>query len=190
MNDIKARIATAAQELFLEDGVEGVSMRKIAERVGVTPPAIYRHFRDKDELLDEIISSGLAILGQYLEPALRAPDPHSRLLGLVDGYLEFALEQPRYFDLAFLVRGPSTRMSTELERHNRQTFRFAVEQIASCMEQGILRHGDPLQTAITLWSTAHGLVSLYKMNRLEGDEAAFRALYRSSVQNMLDSMRG
>lgn len=189
MDDLKTRITTAAQELLLADGPDGVSMRKIADKVGVTPPAIYRHFKDKDDLLDAIIGSGLEILERYLEPALRAPDPYKRLLGLVDGYLEFALEQPKFFDLAFLVRGPNTRISEELERHNRATFKFAVEQVAACMEMGLLRRGDPLETALLVWSTAHGLVVLYKMNRFGGDEQAFRGMFRGAMERMLEGFR-
>lgn len=189
MEDLRTRITTAAEELLLADGPDGVSMRKIAQKVGVTPPAIYRHFRDKDELLDTVIGSGLEILGRYLEPAFRAPDPYTRLLGFVDGYLEFALEQPRFFDLAFLVRGPATRISEELERHNRATFKFAIEQVAACMEMGLLRRGDPIETAVLVWSTAHGLVVLYKMNRLEGDEQAFRRMFRGAMKHMLEGFR-
>ncbi len=189
MQDLKLRISAAAQELFLSEGVNGVSMRRIAGLVGVTPPAIYRHYRDKDELLDEIVSSGLEILDGYLRPALAAPDPYQRLVALADGYLAFALEQPKHFDLAFLVPAPARAMSTELQRHNRETFRFAVEQIGACMAAGRLRPGDPLETAVLLWSTAHGMVTLFKMGRMDGGEEQFRELYRSAIRRLLEAFR-
>jgi AcrR family transcriptional regulator len=189
MQDLKIRISAAAQEIFLAEGVNGVSMRRIADRVGVTPPAIYRHFRDKDELLDEIVSSGLEILDGYLKAALAAPDPYQRLIALADAYLAFALEQPKHFDLAFMIPAPARAMSLELQRHNRETFRFAVEQIGLCMREGHLRPGDPLETAVLLWSTAHGMVTLYKMGRMDGGEDQFRALYRGAIRRLLEAFR-
>ena len=72
MSELRERISAAAQELYLREGVEGVSMRKVADMVGVSAPAIYRHFENKDALLDEIVVRGLRILEQYLRPALEA----------------------------------------------------------------------------------------------------------------------
>ena len=189
MSDLRARIAQAAQDLFAREGIEGISMRKLADRAGVTATAIYRHFRDKDQILDELISVGLAVLSDYLAPALRAKDPERRLRELIDAYLRFALEQPKYFDLAFLVPSPSSRMSEELERHNRATFKLAIEQVAACMETGILRPGDPIETAVFLWSTAHGLVTLFRMNRFDPDKQKFIALYRSTIERALQGLR-
>jgi AcrR family transcriptional regulator len=189
MSDLRARVALAAREVFESGGVEGISMRRLAERVGVSATAIYRHFRDKDEILDELISAGLAVLSEYLAPALKAKDPERRLRGLIDAYLRFAVEQPRYFDLAFLVRGPSTRMAEELERHNRLTFKMAIEQVAACMEAGIFRPGDPIETAVFLWSTAHGLVTLHRMNRFGGGTEQFTRLYHATIAQAIQSLR-
>jgi AcrR family transcriptional regulator len=190
MNDLKTQITLSAQDLFLSEGVEGISMRKIAERVGVSATAIYRHFRDKDEILDEIVNAGLAILSEYLAPALKLEDPYKRLSALIDAYLEFALQQPKYFDLAFLVPTSTSRISEDLERHNRATFKLAVEQVAVCMETGSIRKGDPIETAVFLWSTAHGLVTLYRMNRLVDDVHEFRKLYRGTIARALQGLKG
>jgi len=189
MNDLKSRISLTAQELFLSEGVEGVSMRKIAERVGVTATAIYRHFRDKEEILEEIINAGLGILSEYLAPALKAADPYQRLKGLIDAYLRFAMEQPRYFDLAFLVPGPTMHLSQELERHSRATFKVAVEQVSLCMDAGVFRKGDPIETAVYLWSTAHGLVMLHRMNRFGNDVEEFGRLYRITIERAIAGLR-
>jgi AcrR family transcriptional regulator len=189
MSDLRSRIAQVAQELFASEGIEGISMRKLAHRAGVTATAIYRHFRDKDEILDALISVGLAALSDYLAPALKAKDPERRLRELIDAYLRFAIEQPKYFDLAFLVPSPSTRMSEELERHNRATFKLAIEQVAACMERGIFQPGDPIETAVFLWSTAHGLVTLFRMNRFGPDSQQFSALYRSTIERAIQGLR-
>jgi AcrR family transcriptional regulator len=189
MSDLRSRIAQVAQELFASEGIEGISMRKLAQRAGVTATAIYRHFRDKDEILDALISDGLAVLSDYLAPALKAKDPERGLRELIDAYLRFAIEQPKYFDLAFLVPSPNTRMSEELERHNRATFKLAIEQVAACMESGIFQPGDPIETAVFLWSTAHGLVTLFRTNRFGPDSRQFSALYRNTIERAIQGLR-
>ena len=174
---------------ILENGVEGVSMRKVAEKVDVTAPAIYRHFKDKDELLGELINVGLQILQRYLEPALRGEGPLQRLEQLIDRYFDFALEQPRYFDLAFLVPSHGMRMADELGRHNRSTFMFAVQQVHLCMEKGIFKKSDPLETAIMVWAEAHGLVTLFRMERFGENPEQFRAIFKRTIQRLFDGLK-
>ena len=190
MENLRERISHAAQDLFVKDGIDGVSMRKVADRVGVTAPAIYRYFRDKDELLTEIISSGLHMLEDYLKPALEAEEPLERLKQLIDNYVNFAIEQPKYFDFAFLVPGRDMGpISEELQRHNWTTFRMAVEQIGMCMERGIFRKDDPIEMSILLWATVHGLVILYRTQRFGPDEAQFRKTCRQTVDRLLDALK-
>jgi AcrR family transcriptional regulator len=189
MESLRERISAAAQELFLRDGVEGVSMRKVAEKVGVTAPAIYRHFKDKDDLLNEIINVGLETLQRYLEPAFKAETPLERLQLLIDYYLDFAMEQPRYFDFAFLVPSHGIRFSEELSRHNRATFMFAVQQVHLCMEEGIFKRSDPLETAIMLWAEAHGLVTLFRMERFGDNADQFLPIFKRSIGRLLDGLK-
>jgi AcrR family transcriptional regulator len=189
MQSLRERISTAAQELFLRDGVEGVSMRKVAANVGITAPAIYRHFKNKDELLNEIINVGLETLQRYLEPAFKADTPFERLQLLIDYYLDFAIEQPRYFDFAFLVPSHDIRFTEELSRHNRATFMFAVQQVHLCMEEGIFKRSDPLETAIMLWAEAHGLVTLFRMERFGEDGNQFLTIFKRSIDRLLDSLK-
>jgi AcrR family transcriptional regulator len=190
VEDQRSRISAAAQEVFLREWIEGVSMRKVAEKVGVTAPAIYRHFRDKGELLNEIIVAGLANLENYLRPAFDADKPYERLRRLTEGYLDFALEQPKYFDFAFLVPSRNIgRFSEELARHDWKTFRFALEQVSSCMEQGEFRPDDPLETAIMIWAEVHGLVILFKTERFGRDVEQFRRIYRRTVDRLLEGLK-
>lgn len=188
MSTLKERISAAARELFLQNGPEGVSMRKVAERVGVSAPAIYHHYASKDDLLKEIIDEGLRILEDYLRPALERPTPFERLSMLVERFLDFALEQPKYFDFAFAVpSGEDERVPEGIEQWS--TFRLAVEQVAGCMEEGMLRRDDPFQVVLMLWAEAHGLVMLYRVGRFGMDPEHFRVLYRDSIQRLLRGLQ-
>ena len=190
MRSLRTKISAAAQELYLRDGIEGFSMRKVAEMVGVSAPAIYRHFKNRDELLNEIVVEGLNILGEYLRPALDADTPYERLVRMSDRYLSFALEQPKYFDFAFLIPSPGLGQVAEgLERPDWETFRLALEQVAACVEAGIFPPGDPLETAITIWAEVHGLIALYRTGRFGTDPEAFRAVYARSVERTLRALR-
>jgi len=187
--NLRDRISAAAQELFLAEGVEGVSMRKIADMVGVTAPAIYRHFKDKDELLNEIISVGLGILQSYIEPAFKADQPLDRLRGMIERYLDFALEQPQYFDFAFLVPSHGIQLTEELARHNRSTFMYAIQQVHLCMEQGVFVKDDPLETAIMIWAEAHGLVTLFRLERFGQNADDFRGVFKRTIGRVLDGLK-
>ena len=131
MSDLRDRILIAAQELFRRHGARGVSMRRIAAGVGVTATAIYRHFENKNDLVAEIIRSGLSDLQESLAPALRAEQPADRLRGLALAYLDFALEKPETFELAFGMPGQmSGDIPGEIETENWMTFGLALENCA------------------------------------------------------------
>lgn len=189
MADLGPRISAAAKELFLENGLEGVSMRKVAEKVGVSAPAIYRYYKNKDELLNEIVASSLRVLETYLEPALEAATPLDRLHQLVERFLDFSLEQPRTYESAFALRTRGIgEMSEELARHDWKTFQMAVEQVEACMESGVFRRGDVIETAIMMWAEAYGLITLYKLDRFGPDEAVFRSFYHRCINRMFDGL--
>lgn len=189
MTSLRERIAAAAQQLYLQEGLDGVTMRRVARAVGVSAPALYRHYRSKDELLDEIMKAGLRILEDYLKPALEARTSYRRLVELTENYLRFALEQPQYFDFAFLLPGRSLdRVREEIDKPPWATFRMAVDQVAACMAEGIFRADDPLETAVTIWAEAHGLVTLFRTGRFGPDTEIFRQTYRRSVHQVLDGL--
>ena len=189
-DNLRDRISEAAQQLFLKEGLEGVSMRKVAELAGVSAPAIYRHYENKDELLQEIIDAGLKTLETYLEPALEAPSPLERLTLLADRFLDFAIEQPKYFEFAFMIPSRSVHdLRTELAEKNWVTFNLALEQIGACMEEGEFKKDDPLGVAITVWAGVYGLVALYRMGRFGPDAQLFRKIYHISVERMLNGLK-
>ncbi|HKQ61427.1 MAG TPA: TetR/AcrR family transcriptional regulator [Candidatus Polarisedimenticolaceae bacterium] len=186
MSTLRERISAAAQELYLREGIEGLSMRKLAEVVGVSATALYRHYGNKDEILHEIVMEGLKILEGYVRPALEAPGPREKLQLLIRHYLDFALEQPKYFDFAFML--PSRmlhQLPDEFERQASVTFKLAVYTVGECMECGVLRRDEPLRAALTLWAHLHGLVTLYRAGRLGNDPEQFRATYHESVERLL-----
>jgi AcrR family transcriptional regulator len=182
----RERILAAARKLFLEHGPEGVSMRAVAGRVGLTPMALYRHFRSKEALHDALVEQGHAIFLQYLQRASAEPSPGARLARSGYEYLEFALEHPQDYRVMFLIpSAPRRSRAATPAWRDVATFRFLVDRIRESAAAGLLSTDDPEKTALSVWAHVHGLVSLYLSNKLRLDEAQFRDLYARSVTTLM-----
>src|SRR6266487_6667346 len=103
--ELRQAILTAAGELFLEQGYERFSLRKVAERIGYSATTIYLYFRDKDDLLFTVVDEGFMRFGQQLAAAAASQeDPWERLIALGRAYVSFGLEHPVYYQLMFMQR--------------------------------------------------------------------------------------
>src|SRR3990172_5653341 len=97
--EVRTRILDAARELFAEQGVEAVSMRKIAEKIEYTATALYFHFRDKDALLRELCALDFLAFTKRFMSLAKVQDPIERLRGLGEAYVAFAMKHPHHFRL-------------------------------------------------------------------------------------------
>jgi AcrR family transcriptional regulator len=184
VTETQERILSAARELFLSGGAEAVTMRNVAERVGVTATALYRHFEGKEALLQAVIRSGFEGFGAYLYRALEGPDALDRLRRSGRLYLDFALQQPQMYRTIFMAPRPS-EVDCEPERPGQApTFRFLTDRVRECMEAGLLKTDEPEGVALAIWSHVHGLVSLYLSGALGVPEEAFREAYVASVARL------
>lgn len=190
MNDPRSKILTAACELYLAEGLDGFSMRKLGRRVGVTAPALYRHFASREDVLLALVSESHRVLGQYLYRALSGRTPEERMSLAGEGYLDFALENPRLYDILHL--SPSVLgiegFPPAVEDEACATGQFWMDRVRESMGAGLLRECDPEGLGVTLWAHAHGLISLYLRGSLEMSEAEFRALYRTSGLRILQGL--
>lgn len=158
--EVRERIIAAARDLFADRGLDGVSMRGVAERVGVTATALYHYFENKDELVREVVGSGFREFGRYLEAAARE-HPHgslARVRALGEAYVRFALENHAYFRVLFSMQRPAPTGIEELpEGGGYDLFRQAVEDAIAA---GEIREAEPDLVVMYLWSVVHGLVTI------------------------------
>src|SRR3954462_6336668 len=103
---IRERILDAALEAFATEGIEGVTMRALADAIEYTPPVIYSHFRDKDAIIRELCNRQLRTLAKPVGPGAPVPAPVVRLRGIGRAYVDFALEHPSHFRFMFLTAHP------------------------------------------------------------------------------------
>src|SRR5688572_10720436 len=101
--ELRTKILDAARELFVQEGYEAVTMRRIAERIEYSPTAIYLHFKDKDSLLRELCEADFLKLAEELVARELPEDPVARLRGAALGYVEFARRYPNHYRLMFMT---------------------------------------------------------------------------------------
>lgn len=168
-------ILDAATLLLLKTGhAKAVSIRSVAEHVGVTPPSIYLHFADKDALLDAVCARYFAKLDAEMQQAA-AGQPSSvevlRAQGLA--YVRFAAETPELYRLATMGEWRSgSDVDASLDS---SAFKHMCATVQVLIEEGIFAAGDPTTAALQLWSAAHGVAALLiaKPHLPFGDVEAF-----------------
>ncbi len=184
------KILRAAHKLFDREGADAVSMRRVAELVGITPMAIYRHFPNREALLKRLSDDSFDTVAHEWEASATHPDILKRLLALLEPYLNYALEHPHLFDHAFSVRRDDARRFPEDFRARQSpTLNVVADAVAEGMRRGVLKQDDPWDAAMSLWAHAHGLVALYRAGRFSYDETQFRKFYFESIGRLIDGIK-
>lgn len=187
MSEQREKILACACDLYLEDGLEGFSMRKLARAVGVTAPALYRHYESKDRVLLDVVGEAYRRLAEYLYRGLQGRTPEERFRLAGEGYFSFALENARLYEVLFAfpeLMGMGD-VPEELEAQACAIGQFWNDRVRECMDSGMLRRLDPDEVGQTLWAHAHGLVSLYLNGMLRVEEDEFREMYSASTRRLL-----
>jgi AcrR family transcriptional regulator len=182
---LRERILESAQEIHSAEGLEALTMRRVASALEVSATAIYRHYRDKDDLLHAIAAAGFVRLAELMSRPHRRLDPLAECHRLFMVYLEFALGQPRLYEVMFLLeRRQAGRFPDDFGAQRVASFAVVRRQVEVTMRAGALAADDPLEVALTMWAHAHGLVTLFNAGRFT-DERQFRRIYRRSIDRLL-----
>ena len=167
--NLRQEILDAARELFVAEGYENVSMRKIAEKIEYSPTTIYLYFKDKAELVQEICDETFAKLIKKLDRLRHAhPDPLECLQKCLQTYVEFALQNPSHYEVTFIMAMQDRQEAADAYRFHgslgEQSFKHLRDLVAVCMEQGILRKNDVELVSQSIWACGHGVASLLIMH--------------------------
>ena len=162
--NLRQEILDAARKLFIQEGYENVSMRRVAEKIEYSPTTIYLYFKDKAELLDSICVETFSKLIQKLERMHEIPgDPIERLKKGLHAYVEFGLENPHHYEVTFVLpnprhehyQGPSCA-----EAAGFKCFNLLRMGVAECVAAGKFRNVDVESASQALWAAVHGITSL------------------------------
>lgn len=185
----RAEILEAAERIFVADGYEGATIRKIADEVGVSSTALYMHFTDKGCILAEICEGAFRnLLASNSEIAQRPLDAVVRTRMMLDAYMCWGLEHPNAYQLVYCARNPAAvplpEGAADLSRQCYDTFAGVVREVAA---NGRLRTGDGRSAAQALWMACHGVVALMT-SRPNFDWADREELMRVTLDGMLHGL--
>ncbi len=187
MSEQRERILDCACGIYLQHGLDGFSMRKLAKEVGVTAPAIYRHYDGREAVLADVLREAHRTFSRYLYAALGAPSPLERFMAAGEQYLSFVLEHPRWYSI--MHTAPEhlgmDSVPADIEALQQATSQFWHDRVRECMDAGILRRGDPEEASMTMWAHAHGMVQLFQQGCLLAEPDEFRALFKASGRRLM-----
>jgi AcrR family transcriptional regulator len=184
----RTHILAAAKTVLARDGIPGLTIRKVAASAHMSPMALYRHFANKDALLNALMEDGLAAWGKMVR-AIKAKDPMDWLLAFGDAYLNFALTQPHLFDAAFFLPAPEARQFPDDFVSGRSpVMAMAILRIDQAKSEGKFGSKPALEVALALAAFGQGFVSMHRAKRFSSDKQ-FRALYKTAQLHLLDSFK-
>ena len=156
--EIRALILNTARASFVHQGYESFSLRRLAGQIGYSPAAIYRHFRDKDEIFSCLTEESFDALVKASSAVVPEPgeDPVSVLKRGMHAYVKFGLENPDHYRFAFLLHARETKQP----RRARAAYQALRVRITRCIEAGRFHPVDPDLLAQSLWAATHGVTSL------------------------------
>lgn len=166
--DLHTGLLDAALEIIGEAGPQGLTIRAVARRAGVSHAAPYRHFTDKDELILAVVERGFALMQQTMQARKdSAPaDALNQFAASGMAYVDFALQHPAYYRIMFSGDLLSTTGHVSLQHTSTEALQEMVSDIGRCQTLGLVRQGDATTQALTILSTIHGFVSLVNDNRI------------------------
>lgn len=188
----RERVLTCACDLYLADGLDGFSMRRLANELGVTAPALYRHYPAKEALLRDVVGEAFKVFGAYLYRALEGSTAQERLRLTGEGYLAFALEHPRFYEVIHAsprLLGFSD-LPEDVSVQACGTKQFLVDRVRECMDARVLVPDDPEVVAAVIWAFSHGLVSLFLGGALPVQKAGFVDLYQAAFARLFTGIAG
>jgi AcrR family transcriptional regulator len=190
--DTRTRILDAAREMFVQSGVEAVTMRAIADRIEYTPTAIYHHFRDKRALIEELVLLDFHALAHAFHRIGKIDDPGERLRRIGLAYVDFALEHPSHYQFMFLTPKPfDVEKLHDQSNPDEDAYAVVLKAVEAGIEAGAFRPelDDPQELAQILWAGVHGIAALHvvKAKEMRGGTIRWRDP-RESARTMVDVM--
>lgn len=190
MSDTKEIILAAACDIYLLEGYRGMSMRKVAEKAGISPTAIYRHYENKEALHHQVLREGFRTFDSYLQPALEGKSALERLNLAAERFFAFATEQNKYYEILFLTMDHTVehKVKGALVKDATVSQVFMVDRVRECMVEGSLKSDDPEEVATLLLATCNGFFGMYVSKKASDTLAEMRAKYERMYRRLLKGL--
>jgi AcrR family transcriptional regulator len=188
-SDLRDACVVEATNIIAEAGVEALSLREVARRLGVSHQAPYRHFASRDHVLAEVVRRAFARFATALERAPQTGNARTDALAMGMAYVGFALTHPLEYRLMFGGALPLPSAHPEMMNGAREAFAIlqrTMERVAEARSQAIVK-SDIDRESLFVWSSLHGIVSLLRsdaLNTLELDEEARQQFVAHSLRKI------
>lgn len=153
-------VIDAARTILVADGAASLTVRRVASGAGHSTMAVYSRFGGKDGIVDVLFAEGFQALTDAMDTVGSTDDPLDDLRRASTAYRDFALGAPRHYSLMFERPVPGFMPSARASEVAIGALQALAHLVERTMSAGLLTEGDPFETAVSLWSTCHGLVSL------------------------------
>lgn len=187
VEDIRQMILEAAKQLFLKDGFEATSIRKIAAEIKLSPTTIYLYYKDKGDIAYTLHKEGFKILGQQFAVLQHVESGFERLKAMGKIYLNFALQNTDFYQLMFIMKEPMDFIAEkDFCEWEEGEYAFASLQktVMDCKTEGYFKGLSENNVALNVWALVHGLCSLKLQGHL--DHVASAHLDVPTDGNILD----
>ena len=166
VDSMRVKLCTTALAIFRESGIESVTFRALADRMGVSHTLPYRYFDNKDALL----ASVRVLCFEQFEHHVRDREALEvaalpRVLAVLDAYVSFVFEHRIEYELIFTTPQPPPQRYPELLAARRSLFEHSVGLVQECINAGVI-HGDARELTHAVWAGLHGLLTLHVANQL------------------------
>ena len=194
---LRTRIVEAARDIVSGEGLDALSMRALAERIDYSPATIYLHFRDKEELLREVVEEGFRRMSQKVrEQTDRLGDQPNAALrhrALGRAYALFALENTAYFRVMFELptvarigrQGQCPPDEGRLQAAS--SWCEVVRTVQEAMDEGLIDVPNAQHAAVVAWGLVHGLTSLYlsgHLSQVARDHSEFLQMLEEAMDSL------
>lgn len=188
--NLKNALIEAGIQVLADEGLKGLSLRKVARIANVSHAAPYAHFADKQALIAAISTEGFRFLLERIQQTIDhySDDPLRQLVEASWAYVSFAISNPAHFKITLSGIVEKEWNYPALIELSQASFHQLETIVESCQKQGILQSESTEITALALWSQMHGLSSLILENRLPNerfDQIPKKALVVTLLQHML-----
>ncbi len=193
--DRKAQILEAARTLLFSKGLEGTSIHGIAARVELSAAAIYRHYKNKAEIIFDLSEEGLQLLQFSIARAVGgARNPDQKLKAIAMAYRNFSRDQRDYFTVInHFLSSPQTVLPDHLKHKVDHRGEEILMQVVAAIEEGCaggqFTCQDPRRFSLMFWGAINGIIQLQKIEHTIFSGKGHAALYRHTVDTLINSIR-
>ena len=196
IQELREKILESALDIITEKGLDGLTMRRLASKTGMTAPNLYNYFSNKDEIYIHLVIRGFEMLHADLSAALgRHTDKTARLRALIDAYMAFGMAKPRYYDIMFTRPTPKYNdyVGTPLEKVSAVEYKISMEIAALAVKAAAdvlgpdSREETLIRRVVQAWSLMHGMISL-KNSGVMGYVADPATVYHTIMDEFLASL--